>query len=321
MQYTLNILRQQEQRCEALLDQIPHPQPLPPHTQIPHQPSPPHNHFFRQPLPPPQIGTSDPKSPLAKHLQLTPWPLHYRAIPPPKYHGNIDPRKFLMCYEAAIASVGGDEDTLTKSLTISLEDAGANWYSKLPPRCIYSWQQLKGKFLLNFQWFQMELDTEEDFLSCAQREKETLPDFYRRFLQLKAQAPDVSDDQVIMQAIKTLRAGPLHSHLVRERSKTLPELYEQFTKFSKSEVQHFHKLKQQRKIAKPDEALRPRYNDNQRSYLKIVHNIDLVGGGPPENWEKNLGGPQQERNSSTFDQRPPQYNQRGGASNHGRGRG
>jgi hypothetical protein len=102
-----------------------------------------------------------------------------------------------MCYEAAIASVGGDEATLTKSLTISLEDAAANWYSKLPPRCIYSCQQLKGKFLLNFQGFQTELDTEEDFLSCAQREKETLPDFYRRFLHLKAQAPDVLDDQVV----------------------------------------------------------------------------------------------------------------------------
>jgi hypothetical protein len=57
---------------------------------------------------------------------------------------------------------------------------------------------------------------EEDFLSCAQREKETLPNFYRRFLQLKAQAPEVSDEQVITQAIKALRTGPLHSHLVRE---------------------------------------------------------------------------------------------------------
>jgi hypothetical protein len=28
-----------------------------------------------------------------------PLPIHT----PPKYHGNIDPRKFLMCYEAAIA--------------------------------------------------------------------------------------------------------------------------------------------------------------------------------------------------------------------------
>jgi hypothetical protein len=67
---------------------------------------------------------------------------------------------------------------------------------------------LKDKFILNFQGFQAELDTEEDFLSCAQRDKETLPNFYRRFLQLKAQAPEVSDDQVIAQAIKALRVGP-----------------------------------------------------------------------------------------------------------------
>jgi hypothetical protein len=31
-----------------------------------------------------------------------------------------------MCYEAAIASAGGDEATLVKSLIISLEDAAAN---------------------------------------------------------------------------------------------------------------------------------------------------------------------------------------------------
>jgi hypothetical protein len=77
-----------------------------------------------------------------------------------------------MCYEAAIASIGGDEVTLAKSLIISLEDATANWYSRLPPHCIYSWQHLKDKILLNFQGFQVELDTEEDFLSCVQKERE-----------------------------------------------------------------------------------------------------------------------------------------------------
>jgi hypothetical protein len=87
-----------------------------------------------------------------------------------------------MSYEAAIASTRGDEATLTKSLIISLEDAAANWYSRLSPRCIYSWLQLKENFLLNFQGFQAELNSEEDFLLCTQREKETLSNFYRRFL-------------------------------------------------------------------------------------------------------------------------------------------
>jgi hypothetical protein len=53
-----------------------------------------------------------------------------------------------------------------------------------------------------------------------------LPNFYRRFLQLKAQALEVFNDQVIAQSIKALRAGPLHSHLVREWPKIVSELYE-----------------------------------------------------------------------------------------------
>jgi hypothetical protein len=76
-----------------------------------------------------------------------------------------------MSYEAVIASVGGDEATLTKSIIIFLEDAAANWYSRLQPGCIYSWPQLKEKFLLNFQGFQAELDSEEYFLLCIQRDK------------------------------------------------------------------------------------------------------------------------------------------------------
>jgi hypothetical protein len=58
-----------------------------------------------------------------------------------------------MSYEAAIVSASGDEATLTKSLTISLKYATTNWYSRLPPGCIYSLLHLKEKFLLNFQGF------------------------------------------------------------------------------------------------------------------------------------------------------------------------
>jgi hypothetical protein len=82
-------------------------------------------------------------------------------------------------------------------------------------------------------------------------------------LQLKAQAPEVSDYQVITQAIKALRAGPLHKYLVRERPKIVSKLYEQFAKFKKSEIQHFCKHEQYRKVSKADEAPRPRYNKNQ----------------------------------------------------------
>jgi hypothetical protein len=58
-------------------------------------------------------------------------------------------------------------------------------------------------------------------------------------------------------------SGHLQNHLVREWPKTVPELYEEFVKFSRSDIQHFLKLEQQRKLSKPDEAPRPWYNENQ----------------------------------------------------------
>jgi hypothetical protein len=129
-----------------------------------------------------------------------------------------------MSYKAVIASSGGDDTTLIKSFIISLENAAANWYVRLPLRSIASWVQLKEKLLVNFQGFQADLNTEEDFFSCQQYERETLLDFFCRFFRLKAQAPDVSDDQ----AIKALCAGQLYSHLVREHPRTLEELYDNF---------------------------------------------------------------------------------------------
>jgi hypothetical protein len=121
-----------------------------------------------------------------------------------------------MSYEAIIALFGGDETTLTKSFIISLKNATTNWYARLP--------------------------LEEDFFSYQQYERETLPYFFRRLLQLKAQAPEVSDEQAITQAIKALCAGQLHNHIVSECSRTLEELYDEFCKFSRAEVLHFHKL-------------------------------------------------------------------------------
>jgi hypothetical protein len=93
----------------------------------------------------------------------------------------------------------------------------------------------------------------------------------------------------------------------------VPELYEQFSIFNKSEIQHFHKLEQQRKASKADEAPKPRHNESQHSYPKPVHSIDSDGCGPPENWEKNYGTPShQTSHNTTSDQ---SFNQRGGSTN------
>jgi hypothetical protein len=71
-----------------------------------------------------------------------------------------------MSYEAVIASSGGDDTTLAKSFIIFLENATTNLDARLPPRSIALWTHLKEKILVNFQGFQANLSTEEDFFSC-----------------------------------------------------------------------------------------------------------------------------------------------------------
>jgi hypothetical protein len=88
--------------------------------------------------------------------------------------------------------------------------------------------------------------------------------------------PDQSSTQ-------TLPHSHLHNHLVSERPKTVTELYDQFAKFSKSEIQHSRKLEQLRKLANLDEALRAHNTDNQHNYPKPVHSIGSEGVRPSEN--------------------------------------
>jgi hypothetical protein len=127
-------------------------------------------------------------------------------------------------------------------------------------------------------------------LSCQQYERETLSDFFGRFLRLKVQALEVSYEQVITQAIKALCMGQLHNHLVRERPKTLEELYGSFRKFSRLEVLHFLKLHQQRKVPIESESSRPiKYNKSRENAMsfdtshKQVHSINSDGCEPAEN--------------------------------------
>jgi hypothetical protein len=67
------------------------------------------------------INYLDERSPLAPHLQVSPWPANFRAGTYPKYNDNTDPAQYIMSYQVAVASSGGDDATMAKSFIIALE--------------------------------------------------------------------------------------------------------------------------------------------------------------------------------------------------------
>ena len=70
----------------------------------------------------PQVHrTTDPKSPLSEGFRNSPWPTAYKPSTLPKFNGRSDPRWFIMSFEAALVSAGGNEAVLAKSFVIAAE--------------------------------------------------------------------------------------------------------------------------------------------------------------------------------------------------------
>jgi hypothetical protein len=136
-----------------------------------------------------------------------------------------------MSYEASILSTGGDDSVLVKSFINAADEAASQWNSLLGPCVIEGWDDLKQRILSNFQDFQRPEHTESDLFSCKKMDKEPLQNYFRRFVHLRAQAPNVLDAFSINAAIVGLRAGQFRSHLMRERPRTIQRLYEEFEKY------------------------------------------------------------------------------------------
>jgi hypothetical protein len=225
------------------------------------------------------INYLDERSPLASQLQVSPWPANFRAGTYSKYNGSTDPAQYIISYQVVIASSGGDDTTMAKSFIIALEGLALTWYTMLPPLSIDSWRSLRDKFLLNLQGYRPDTDALAEFSLCKQLEKETLREYYRKFLTLKSQLPSVDDQIAIHYAISGLRASVLYSHCIRDPPKNLQELYQLFEKYARSEELYQRKDESQRKPKDPLQSsrtwTRPSQSDSGRDSCsqQQVHNI------------------------------------------------
>jgi hypothetical protein len=167
----------------------------------------------------------DSESPLSIGLQTTPWPPKFKPVSLPKYNGFENSRQFLMRYELAVNSAGGDDVALAKSFIITCEGPILNWYSLLQPHLVCSWVDLKTKFMQAFQIFHDTTAESSDLYNCKQKDKEPLRNFVRRFMQQRSQIPEVDDKTTIKALIKGLTPGLTASHLMRKKPKTVEELF------------------------------------------------------------------------------------------------
>jgi hypothetical protein len=136
-----------------------------------------------------------------------------------------------MRYESAANSAGGDDVALAKSFIIACEGPVLNWYSLLQPHSVFSWVDLKTKFMEAFQMFHDTTAESSDLYNCKQKDRGPLRKFVRRFMQQRFQIPEVDDKTTIKALIKGLTLGPTASHMTRKKPKTIDELFHELEEY------------------------------------------------------------------------------------------
>jgi hypothetical protein len=108
-----------------------------------------------------------------------------------------------MRYESAVNSAEGDDVALAKSFIIACEGPVLNWYSFLQPHSVCSWVDLKTKFMQSFQMFHDTTAKSSDLYICKQKDRESLQNFVKRFMQQRSQIPE-ADDKTTIKALITV---------------------------------------------------------------------------------------------------------------------
>jgi hypothetical protein len=87
---------------------------------------------------------------LADHLRAASWPPKFRPHLPEKYDGTSNPSEFLQVYVTAITAAGGNTAVMATYFHVALSGPARTWLMNLTPGSIYSWEELRARFVVNF---------------------------------------------------------------------------------------------------------------------------------------------------------------------------
>ena len=79
------------------------------------------------------------------------WPGKFKPDLPPRYNGTPDPAEFLQLYELSIEAANGDEKVMANWFPMALKDGARSWLLNLPPGSISSRDEMRNRFIANFQ--------------------------------------------------------------------------------------------------------------------------------------------------------------------------
>ncbi|GMN75006.1 hypothetical protein TIFTF001_053968, partial [Ficus carica] len=144
-------------------------------------------------------GAAEP--PFAPSIMESPYPIGFKMPTIPSYDGSTDADEHVENYQAHMLIQSANEAALCKSFCLTLTGAARQWYRRLPPGSIGSFQQLASSFSAAFLGSRTRKLGASHLFSIKQRENETLKKYLERFDKAVVQVENCSDD-TLAQALK-----------------------------------------------------------------------------------------------------------------------
>ena len=107
-------------------------------------------------------------------LRSVAWPGKFKPDLPPRYDDTSDPAEFLPLYEPSIEVANGDEKVMANWFPMALKDDARSWLLNLPPGSISSWDEMRDRFITNFQGTRNRCPAAGDLHRVKQQPGETL---------------------------------------------------------------------------------------------------------------------------------------------------
>ena len=93
---------------------------------------------------------------------------------PPRYDDTADSTVFLQLYELSIEAANGDEKIMANWFRMALKDGACSWLLNLTEGSVSSWEEMRSRFIANFQGTRDRLLATGDLRRVKQQPGETL---------------------------------------------------------------------------------------------------------------------------------------------------
>ena len=130
-------------------------------------------------------------------LRSVAWPGKFKPDLPPCYDGTADPAEFLQLYELGIEAANGDEKVMANWFPMALKDGARTWLLNLAPGTISSWDEMRTRFIANFQGPRDRPPAVSDMRRIKQQPGETLQKYIQRFNSACFKIPKVAEEAII----------------------------------------------------------------------------------------------------------------------------